>query len=233
MSIVSYARGLGAAIAIGAAAVAGVALPASAAPAGGPLAGLTANQIAARALHDLTSASSVHFAVSGKQAGVTISASITLARTRCAGSVSAGKLGTFGFIQIGKTGWTLLTRQFLQGFGYTQAQINAYSGKWLKNDPMTGNDTSQLCSMRQFSQGFPVKGWTMVRVTTLSGHRVVVIADKKQKVTAYVSDSARPEFVKFTADGATAAFSGYNARVKISPPPAKLVVSSLPPPPGL
>lgn len=233
MSILSYARGLGAAIAIGAATVAGVALPASAAPLHDPLAGLTANQIAVRALHDLTSVTSVHFAVSGKQAGLTISASITLTRTACDGTVSAGAFGTFQFVQVGKTGWTLLTKQFLKGLGYSPAQIARYAGKWLKNDPMTGNDTGQLCSIRQFSQGFPVKGWATVRVTTLSGHRVVEIANKKQKVTAYVSDSVRPEFVKFTGDGATATFSGYNARVKISPPPAKLVVSSLPPPPGL
>jgi hypothetical protein len=201
--------------------------------AGGPLAGLTANQIAIRALHDLTSATSVHFSVSTKQAGLTISGSITLTRTGCDGVTSLTGFGQVQFVQIGKTGWTLLTKQFLKQLGYSQAQITHYAGKWLKDDPMTSNDTGQLCTIRQFSQGFPTKGWAMVRVTTLSGHRVVQIVNKKQKVTATVSDSARPEFVKFTADGATASFSGYNARVKISPPPAKLVVSSLPPPPGL
>lgn len=239
MSVMRRARLLGAVVAIGAAAVAGTALPAIAAPAGeagsagGPLAGLTANQIAVRALHDLTSVSSVRFAVSGKTAGVKLSASITLTRTACDGTISVTGFGNFQFIQVGKTGWTLLTKQFLEQFGYSQAQINAYAGKWLKDDKMTGSDTSQLCSIKQFSHGFPAKGWTLGRVTTLSGHRVVGIFNKKQKVTVYVTDSARPEFVKFTGGGASATFSGYNARVKISPPPASKVVDSLPPPPGL
>ncbi len=233
MSVVRYARLLGAAVAIGAAAVAGTALPAVAAPASNPLAGLTANQIAVRALHDLTSVSSVRFAVSGKEHGIKVSATITLTRTACDGNISVTGFGNFGFIQVGKTGWTLLTKQFLQQFGYSQAQINAYAGKWLKNDQMTGSDTSQLCSIKQFSHGFPVKGWTLGRVTPLSGHRVVGIFNKKQKVTVYVTDSAKPEFVKFTGGGASATFSGYNARVKISPPPASKVVDSLPPPPGL
>lgn len=236
MSVARYARVLAAATAIGAAAVAGAALPAVAAPAGsasGPLGGLTANQIAARALHDLTSVSSVRFAVSGKEHGITISATITLTRTACDGAISVTGIGNFEFIQVGKTGWTLLTKQFLKQFGYSQAQIDAYAGKWLKNDQMTSSDTSQLCSIKQFSHGFPAKGWSKGPVTTLSGHRVVRITSTKPKVNVYVTDSARPEFVKFTADGATATFSGYNARVKISPPPAKLVVTSLPPPPGL
>jgi len=242
MSVMRYARLLAAAAAIGAAAVAGTALPAAAAPAGnasragaagGPLGGLTANQIAARALHDLTSVSSVRFSESAKAAGTKLSARITLTRSACAGVLSATGFGNFQFIQVGKTGWTLLTKQFLKEFGYSQAQIDAYAGKWLKNDPMTGSDTSQLCSIKQFSKGFPKTGWTLGKVTTLSGHRVIAIANKKQKVTAYVLISAHPEFMKFTAGGATATFSGYNARVKISPPPASKVVTSLPPPPGL
>ena len=233
MSAARYARVLGAAVAIGAAVVAGPARPAVAAPVGNPLAGLSANQIAARALHDLTSATSVHFAVSGKSGGTTVSGSITLTRKACDGVTSVSGFGSFHFIQIGKTGWMLLTKQFLKQFGYSPAQIARYAGKWVKNDAMANSDASQVCGFKQFSQGFPAKGWTMVRITTLSGHRVVEIASKKPKVTAYILDSARPEFVKFTADGATAKFSGYNARVKISPPPARLVINTLPPPPGL
>lgn len=233
MSVMRYARLLAAATAIGAAAVAGIALPAVAAPVSNPLAGLTANQVAARALHDLTSVSSVRFSESGKAAGTKISASITLTRSACDGVISVTDFGTFEFVQVGKTGWTLLTKQFLKQFGYSQAQIDAYAGKWLKNDQMTGSDTSQLCSIKQFSKGFPKTGWTLGKVTTLSGHRVIGITNKKQKVTAYVLISAHPEFMKFTSGGATATFSRYNARVKISPPPAKLVVTSLPPPPGL
>lgn len=225
---------LAAATAGGAALLAGCTGSASGAgSAGGPLAGLTANQIAARALHDLTSASSVHFAVSGKAAGVKLSDSLTVTRKGCEGAVSISMFGTFRFIELGKTSWTLLTKQYLKQFGYTPAQINAYAGKWLKDDKLTGSDTSALCSPRQFSQGFPKTGWSLGRVTTLSGHRVVAIANKKQKVTAYVLVSSRPEFVKLTGGGATATFSAYNARVKISPPPAKLVVNSLPTPPGL
>jgi hypothetical protein len=226
------ARLLGAAVAIGAVVAAGSARPAVAAPAGSPLAGLTANQIAARALHDLTAASSVRFTVSGKEAGVKISDSITLTRTACDGVISMSMFGSFRFVQIGKTGWMLLTRQFLKQAGYSQAQITRYAGKWVKNDPMTDSDTSQICAVKQFSHGFPAKGWTKGPVTTLAGHRVVEITSKKPKVTGYILDSAKPEFVKFTGAGATITFSGYNARFKISPPPAKLVIKTLPPPPG-
>jgi hypothetical protein len=84
------------------------------------------------------------------------------------------------------------------------------------------------------SAGLPGTGWTKGAVSTVAGQRAVQLTG--EDATAWVSDSARPEFLKtlISEPGGTTGwttFSRYNAHVTITPPPASDVVS-LPPPPG-
>lgn len=227
----SRVRALAAALAAGAIVSVGLAAPAAAAPDRDPLAHLTANQIIARTEADFKKATSVHMSGSASLQGATFSFSLTATRHACAESASFGGFGPVSIIQIGKTEWSQLTRQFLKELGYSQAQIAAYSGKWLKNGDLPG-DSSDGCDLTS-GTGVPVSGWNRAKTTTLGGHRAVELVDRKAKAIAYVSDSARPEYLKIFADGAWLTMSRYNARVTISAPPASEVVTSLPPPPGL
>jgi hypothetical protein len=226
-------RGL---LAAGAALIAAVGMtgPAALAAVGGnPLASLTADQVVKRADADLKAATSVHFYGSGTEQGRTVVVSMTIAGQDCSLSDSLGKSGVLRLILIGRTQWFLLTALFLKGFGYTAAQKASLEGKWLKE---SADSALTACGTKQiFSGGIPGTGWSKGATITISGHPALQLTGvtKKGKASIYVSESVRPEFLRFTADGSRGTFSGYDAPITISPPPASEVVTKLPAPPGL
>jgi hypothetical protein len=52
------------------------------------------------------------------------------------------------------------------------------------------------------------------------------------RTSGYVSDTPRPEFLSMAMAGATERFSGYNAKVTLTAPPAADVLTSIPKPSG-
>jgi hypothetical protein len=186
-----------------------------------PLAGLTADQIAAKALADLDAATSVHESIGSLL-------SITYARHACAGWFGLLPGPGMDFIQIGKAEWVLLTKQSMAQAGYTKAEIARYTGKWATNNSPS-SPLGHISCGHPSSAAFPRTGWTEGRVSIVAGQRAVELTFKNG--TAWVSDSSRPEFLKIGRDGSWATFSRYNARVTITPPPASQIVS-LPAPPS-
>jgi hypothetical protein len=209
----------------------GTTIPASANPVRDPLSGLTANQIAAKAAADQAAATSVHVSVIITAKGTTRSLlDVTATRHACAGStglILGG--GTEHFVQIGKHEWVLLTERLMANAGYTKAEIAKYAGKWAIDNGPSSSLGFTTCSLS--TSGFPRTGWTKGPASTVAGQHAVEVSNKKKKINVWVSDSARPEILKNTTPGAVATYSRYNAKVTITPPPARDVVS-LPSPPS-
>jgi hypothetical protein len=214
----------------------GLAIPAQAhlAAARDPLAGLTGDRIVARAEADLAAATSVHQSSGNIVNGVTrLFTDMTYSDHACTESTYLFANDPMDFIQVGEAEWVLLTRQLMARAGYAKAEIARYAGKWAVDSGLASPFGYANCASPG-SAGLPGTGWTKGAVSTVAGQRAVWLTSKG--ATAWVSDSARPEFLRTRIsepEGITGwtTFSRYNARVTITPPPASDVVS-LPPPPG-
>ena len=210
----------------------GPVIPAFASAVRDPLSGLTANQIAAEGVADAVAATSLHVSVTVTAKGTTLSLlDLTVTRHACAGStgLTLGG-GTEHFVRIGKHEWVLLTERLMANAGYPKAAIAKYAGKWATDNGPGSPFGLTTCSLTSTS-GFPRSGWTMGPASTVAGQHTVEVSNKKKEINLWVSDSARPEILKNTSPGAVATYSRYNAKVTITPPPARDVVS-LPSPPS-
>ena len=216
-----------AAILIGATAC-GTARPgpsARAVPSANPLAGLTADQIARKAIADFAAASSVHITGSVGQDGQTALADLTVNTTGCRETFRLPGQGSFGMIAIGNTIWFKPNRQLL---GMFPANVRPHlAGKYLQTPDVPGGMTD-FCSLGQAANSFgrELKDLVTVKITTISGQPALQLADKRHSTSAYVTMSARPEFLRLDVSGQEhVEFTGYNQPVTITPPPADETVT--------
>ena len=212
--------------------------PASAAPANKPQAKLTGDQIAKRANADLQSASSYRIYSSTTIAGLTLSVSSTATVQGCLIAINTGHGISEKILDVGTSEWVQPSNDFWASLGYTGTVLAYLEGKWItaaaflklfgiKNVPSSGG----TCSTSS-PTGLPVTGWTLVRTAKLSGRLVWRIINKDKKLSAYVSDTAEPEFLRLTLLGITEYFSGYNAPIMLAPPLNTYVLTMVPPLPG-
>jgi hypothetical protein len=215
-----------------------VAAPASAATAHKPHAKLTADQIAERANADLQSASSYRIYSSSTVDGLTLSVSATATEQGCLVTINTGDGISEKILDIGTSEWVQPSNAFWAALGYTGNVLAYLEGKWvtaaaflklfgLSNPPSNGG----TCSTSS-PTGIPVTGWTMVRTVKLSGRLAWRITNRNKGVSAYVSDTPKPEFLRITLLGITEYFSDYNAPIMLSPPLNTYVLTTVPPPPG-
>jgi hypothetical protein len=225
-------------IAITGATVFAAAAPAFAAPAHKPHAKLTADQIAERANADLQSASSYRIYSSATVDRLTVSVSATATVQGCLLTINTGDGISEKILNIGTSEWVQPSNDFWAALGYTGNLLAYLEGKWvtaaaflklfgLSNPPSNGG----TCSTRS-PTGLPVTGWTLVRTAKLSGRLVWRITNRKTGVSAYVSDTPKPEFLRLTLLGITEYFSDYNAPIMLAPPLNTYVLTTVPPPPG-
>ena len=219
-----------------AAAIAGAAILASAAACGTtmsrPLAGLTASQIAARAITDLKAASSVHFAGSVTDSGATYAVDVTAGSTNCAGTLGIPGQGSFALLKIGQRLWIKPDGQFWTSLGASPANLHLVEGKYLQASPGDPDFSSvmMLCSPAQLAASLGnqmnhlVKGAT----TTIAGQSALQLRDTSTPGSAYVTTSASPEFLRLDAQNGgsqgQADFSDYDAPVTLTPPPASTTI---------
>ena len=236
----SFSRVLGmlCVIATTGATVFAAAAPASAAPAHKPHAKLTGDQIANRANADLQSASAYRIYSSATIDHLTVSASLTATVQGCLITVNTGRGISEKILDIGTSEWIQPSNDFWAALGYTGSVLAYLEGKWItaaaflklfgiSNLPSSG----ATCSTRS-PTGLPLTGWTLVRTARLSGRLVWRITNKHKRVSAYVSDTPKPEFLRFTVLGVTEYFSDYNAPIMLAPPLNTYVLITVPPPPG-
>lgn len=214
-----------AAIAIGI----GVAVPAHAS--GNPLARLTADQIASKAITNLKTTASVRLTGSGKYQGQSFTMSMTLTPKGCDGTMGLPHQGTFVLLVIGKNAWMQPSDQFWQSAGVTGSELPLVSGKYIA---VTGSEGKQLiggldafCTPKDFAHDFagPVTGLIKGSTTSIGGQPALKLKDTGDSAFLDISVSAKPEVLRVDDPGtANFSFSHYGAKVTLSPPPADEVI---------
>jgi hypothetical protein len=204
--------------------------PASTAPPGNPLAALTARQILTKTIADFKAASSVHIAGSERAAGQSFAMDLTVGASGCTGTVGLGGQGSVVLLRIGSTVWMKPDDQFWKSFlAAAPADLPAVEGRYVRLSPK-GPATSSFgafCSLSQLAgqvsgaENQLVKGQT----TTIGGQPALQLKDPKQAGSAYVTVSASPEFLQTGDTGGHVDFTGYNAPLALTAPPASQTVA--------
>jgi hypothetical protein len=212
-------------------ATAGTTAPASAQ--GGPLAGLTADQIASRAIANLKTVSSVHVNGTVNSSGQDISLNLTLGTQGCTGTMGINGEGSFILLKIGKTLWIKPDDTFWKhaaGSDASSAVMSLLSGKYIKPSGKGSSLASigALCDPAQFAKSFGGNMTGMVKgaTTTIAGQPALQIKDASDPASAYVTVSAHPEFLRLAGGGSNGQldFARYNAPLHLTPPPAAKVL---------
>jgi hypothetical protein len=202
---------------------------AAAKPSGNPLAGLTADQIASKATADLKAVSSVHMTGSVRDSGQTYVMNLVMGTKGCQGTLSVKGEGSFTLLQIGKKLWIKPDNQFWKyaaGSSAAPAVMQIVGGKYIRPSAKDSslNSLGALCSPSQFANSFEgqMSGMVKGKTTTISGQPALQIKDTGDPYSAYVTISARPEFLRFDggSSGNRLDFTGYNAPLRLTPPPA-------------
>jgi hypothetical protein len=198
---------------------------ASATPSANPLAGLTADQIAAKAIADLKAASSVHFAGSVTDSGATYAVDLTAGTTNCVGTFGIPGKGSFALLKIGQTLWIKPDNQFWTSAGANSTVLHLVEGKYVQTSPNNSdfNSVKMLCSPAQLADSFANKMNRLVKgtTTTIAGQNALQLRDTSTSNSAYVTISASPEFLRLNGGSkGQLDFSDYDAPVTLTPPPA-------------
>lgn len=196
----------------------------------GPLAGLTAGQIARRAIADLAAVSSVHIAGSAGQDGQTAFLDVTFGTKGCAETLRIPGQGTSTLLQIGKTVWFKPSDQMWKwmAYGIPAAARRHLAGKYLQT-PDVPAGMGAFCSPGQLASalGGQLKDLVKGKITTISGQPALQLAGKRHSTSAYVTISARPEFLRIDVSGQEhVVFTGYNLPLTLTPPPPGQTIST-------
>jgi hypothetical protein len=210
-----------------------LALSATAAPlaaAGNPLARLTADQIAKKAVTDLKAAASFHYHGSAKESGQTVAISMSVTHKGCTGSIDDGSHGGFAILDIGKTVWIQPNDKFWEFVGVPASELPTVQGKWLE---LTGTGSSSLsaafaplCNADKLTSVLAPQLTGLVKGKTIkvSGHPALQLRNSSGQESIYVSISSKPEILR-TSDDGTINFSKYGAQVTLTAPPAADVIT--------
>ena len=178
----------------------------------GPLAGLTAGQIARRAIADLAAVSSVHIAGSTGQDGQIAVLDVAAGAKGCTETLRIPGQGTSTLLQIGTTTWFKPSDQMWKWIAYgVPAAMAAGCGR------------GELAS----AFGGELKDLVEGKITTIAGQPALQLAGQRHSTSAYVTISARPEFLRIDVSGQEhTVFTGYNRPLTLTPPPAGQTIST-------
>jgi hypothetical protein len=205
---------------------------ASASAQGGALDGLSADQIASRAIADFKTVSSVHVNGSVKSSGQNISLNLSLGTQGCTGTMGISGEGSFVLLKIGNTLWIKPDDTFWKKAAGSagSAVTDLLSGKYIKPSSSGSSLASigDLCNPDQFAKSFggDMTGMVKGASTTISGQPALQIKDSGDPASAYVTESAKPEFLRLDGGGSNGKldFTQYNAPLNLTPPPASKVL---------
>jgi hypothetical protein len=221
-------RALSAALLCTALAAGATACGSSASSPGDALSGLSADQIASKALANLKTASTVHVAGPVSSSGQKFVLNMTLAHGRgCTGTMALQSKGSFRLLEIGKQLWIKPDDKFWKSFGGSSnpAVLSLLSGKYLKTT--SGGSFASigaLCDPRQLAGAFrgSPSGLTKGATTTISGQQALKLEDQTHSASMYVSVTARPRILRIAGGGAgQLSFTAYDSPVQLTAPPAK------------
>jgi hypothetical protein len=198
----------------------------------GPLAGLSADQIARRAIDDFKTVSSVHVTGTVKDTGQNIALNLTLGTQGCTGTMGTNDEGSFVLLKIGKTLWIKPDDRFWKKTAGSDADsvMDLVSGKYIKTSAKGSSLASigAICDPAQFAKSFgqDMTGMAKGTTTTIAGQPALQIKDTADSASAYVTVSAHPQFLRLDGGGGNGKldFTRYNAPLHLSPPPSAKVL---------
>jgi hypothetical protein len=205
---------------------------ASASTQAGPLAGLSADEIARRAIADLKVVKSVHVKGSVLSSGQNIAMNLSLGTQGCTGTMGIKGEGSFILLKIGKSLWIKPDDAFWKhAAGSAGADaVDLFSGNYIKTSAKGSSLASigDLCIPSKFAKSFGsnMTGMSKGTTTTIAGQPALQIKDTADPASAYVTVAAHPEFLRLDGGGSNGRldFTQYNAPLHLTPPPADQVL---------
>jgi hypothetical protein len=205
---------------------------ASASAQGGPLAGLSADEIARRATDDLKVVKSVHVNGSVQSSGQDIAMNLTIGTQGCTGTMGIKGQGSFILLKIGKSLWIKPDDAFWKHAAGSDGAdaVDLFSGNYVKTSAKGSSLSSvgDLCDPAKFAKSFGgnMTGMSKGTTTTIAGQPALQIKDTADPASAYVTVAARPEFLRLDGGGSNGRldFTQYNAPLHLTPPPADQVL---------
>ena len=200
------------------------------APAGSPLARLTADQIAKKAVTDLEATASFHYHGSAKSSGQSFSISMSVTHQGCTGSLSYSGIGGFAALVIGKKLWIQPNDKFWEYAGIPASELPLVHGMWLEPTGTGSNSLfaafAPLCNAHKLASTLAPQLTGLVKGKTIKicGHRALQLRNSSGSESIYVSISSKPEILRISDDG-TINFSAYGAHVTVTAPPASDVIT--------
>ena len=193
---------------LGVTAAAAVCLSAAGCGSSDPLAGMTAKQIATKAISDLKSAPSFTETGSAPYDGHTATMSFGVKGNGCTMTVDMGSKGSMTMTTIGTTAWIKGDATFWKAAtasqgGGTADMGNMFAGKYLKIPAGAGSglpQTAGMCNVNQMTSSSSQMPLTVDvakgAMTTVNGQQVYTLTDKAKDITMYVTDTSTPQIIK-------------------------------------
>ena len=192
-----------------------------------PLSGLSADQIATKAIGNLKTAATVRVTGDVSASGQTYGLDLTLVRAQgCAGTMALKGTGSVKLVAIGKEVWIKPDRQFWKKAGGNDAAVlDLLTGKYMKVKATSQlGSLSGFCSPSQLagSFGHAPAGLVKGKTATISGRATLQIKDPGDSASLFVSETAKPQIVEIAGGSqGTLTFSDYNSPVKLTAPPRR------------
>lgn len=167
-----------------------------------PLSGMSAKQVATKAIADLKSAPSFTIAGSGPDDGQTVSINLGFKGGKdCTGTVGEGSEGSLALVVIGSTVYLKPDATFWKAVAGSEGATMSkqLAGKYIEAPASNSNVSSLagICNVDTLTSQMNIptdvaKG----ALTTVSGQQALTLTDKAKDATMYVSDTASPRILK-------------------------------------
>jgi hypothetical protein len=220
---------------LGVTAAAVVCLSAAGCGSSDPLAGMTAKQIATKAISDLKSAPSFTVTGSGPFDGQMATMSVGVKGNGCTMAMDMGSKGSMTMTMVGTAVWikgdaTYWKAATASQGGGTSDVGNMFAGKYLKLPASADSGLSQtagMCNVNQMTSSSSQMPLTVDvskgAMTTVNGQHVYTLTDKAKGITMYVTDTSTPRIIKIVGKqkGNSGEFTyTYGVPKSITAPPA-------------
>jgi hypothetical protein len=189
---------------LGVTAAATVCLSAAGCGSSDPLAGMTAKQIATKAISDLKSAPSFTETGSFSYDGQMATLSTGVKGNGCTMTMDMGSKGSMTTTMIGTAVWIKADATYWKAVAASQgggtADMGMFAGKYLKIPAGASGGLSQtagMCNVTSASSQMPLpvdvaKG----AMATVNGQHVYTLTDRAKGITMYVTDTSTPRIIK-------------------------------------
>ncbi|MFI1400350.1 hypothetical protein [Streptomyces sp. NPDC020681] len=204
-----------------------------------PFEGLTADQIADKALEATKAANSLKVTGEGKDDGKDLSLEFALSKAGdCTGKFGYAGSGQAELLVVDKVAYMKADEAFWMGIGkqkgtpakQTAAMAEMLKGRWLKAPADEADDMAGICNLdallKKLDDDEDTSGVTRGKPAEINGQKAITLIRKNgaQTHTFYVATEGQPYFLRGVTEGGdepgTVSFSDYNKPVAVTAPPA-------------